>query len=251
VIELPTAIASAVALTLRITPLLAFAPPFTLIRVPVLVRALLGVGLSATMVAAHSTQSLLADASLSTLAPAAARELALGCLFVLVFQLVFGALYVAGRTIDVQAGFGLALLIDPTSQNQTPLVGALFAYAAGAIFVALDGHVAMLRLISASLDAVPLGSWTMPGSIERIPLLLATTSSIALGFAGAAIMAFFLIDLSIAFLSRTVPQMNVLVLGFQVKTLALLLILPIVFGLGGAMLVRLLVVGIEAIPGLI
>lgn len=250
-IGLSAGIASSILLTLRIAPLLAFAPPFTLVRMPGLVRALIGLGLAATMVAAHRRQVLLPNTELATLIPAAARELALGSVFVLVFQLLFGALYVAGRTLDVQAGFGLAVLIDPTSRNQTPLVGTLFAYAAGAIFFAMDGHLTLLRLISATIDAVPLGTWTMPGSIERVLLLMGTTSSIALGFAGAAIATFFLIDLTIAFLSRTVPQMNVLVLGFQVKTLALLLVLPLLFGLGGVLLLRLLTIGLEAIPRLV
>jgi flagellar biosynthesis protein FliR len=249
-IDLSTGIAAAILLTLRIAPVLAFAPPFTLVRIPVLMRTLLGLGLAAAMASAHPAGAHLTNTDIATLLPAALRELALGALFVLVLQIVFGALYFVGRTIDVQAGFGLALLIDPTTKGQTPLVGTLFAYAAGALFFAFDGHIAVIRLLSASIDAVPVGQWTMPDTIERTGLLLATTSSIALGFGGAAIIAIFLVDLTIALLSRTVPQMNVLVLGFQVKTLALLLVLPALFGLGGALLLRLLVVGIEAIPGM-
>jgi flagellar biosynthetic protein FliR len=244
-------IASSLLLGLRIIPVLAFAPPFTLVRMPAQFRALFGLGLSASLVTASPAVSVLHDVSLPTLLPAAIRELALGALFLVVFQVLFGALYVAGRTIDVQAGFGLALLIDPTSKNQVPLVGSLFAYATAALFFAIDGHVALLRLISASLDTVPLGSWQMPNSLERLMALIAGTSSIAIGFAGAAIATLFMIDLGIALLSRTVPQMNVLVFGLQVKTLALLLVLPAVFGLGGALLVRMLAMGVDALPSMI
>jgi flagellar biosynthetic protein FliR len=249
--DLTAWIASSLTLGLRIVPVLAFAPPFTLVRMPAQFRALFGLGLSAALVSANPSVALLHDVSPAVLIPAAIRELALGTLFLAIFQALFGALYVAGRTIDVQAGFGLALLIDPTSKNQVPLVGSLFVYATAALFFAIDGHIALLRLIAASLETVPLGSWQMPDSLERLTALILASSSIALGFAGAAIATMFMIDLGIALLSRTVPQMNVLVFGLQVKTLALLLVLPGVFGLGGALLVRMLALGIDALPGMI
>jgi flagellar biosynthetic protein FliR len=238
-------------LGLRIAPVFAFAPPFTLVRIPRLFRVLFALGLSASLVAAHPGMALLPAAQFSALSIAAAHELGLGAMIVLAFQLAFGALYLAGRTIDIQAGFGLAVLIDPTSQSQLPLVGTLFAYAAGAVFFAFDGHIELLRFMSATLDAVPLGHWQMPHSIERVTAFMALTCLTAFGVAGASIVTLFLIDMSIAFLSRTVPQMNVLVFGFQVKTIALLFVLPMSFGIGGALIMRLMTATLEALPRLI
>jgi flagellar biosynthetic protein FliR len=172
----------------------------------------------------------------------------LGTIFVLAFQLAFGALYVAGRTIDIQAGFGLALLIDPKSNSQMPLVGTLFAYAAGAMFFAFGGHIALLKLFAASLHLIPLGTWAMPHSIERISAFASLTFLMAFGVAGASVLSLFLADLVIALLSRTVPQMNVLVLGFQIKTILLLLVLPLSFGIGGASVIQLMAYTLEALP---
>jgi flagellar biosynthetic protein FliR len=244
-------IASSLVLGLRIAPVFSFAPPFTLTRIPLLFRILLGLGLSASLVVANPQSAMLHSTELPQVVTAAVRELGLGLMFVLAFQLVFGAIYVAGRTIDIQAGYGLALLIDPTSQAQTPLIGTLFAYAAAAMFFAVNGHLELLRLLGASLDAIPVGSWTMPDSIARVAAFLALTFAMAFGVAGAAILTLFLIDVSIALLSRTVPQMNVLVLGFQVKTIVLLLVLPVCFGLGGALLLRLMTTTLHALPGLL
>jgi flagellar biosynthetic protein FliR len=242
---------SVLVLGLRIGPVFAFAPPFTLVPMPRLFRVLFGLGLSASLIAAHPQLVLVSASHLSVLAPAALHELGLGLITVLAFQLAFGALYLAGRTIDIQAGFGLAVVIDPTTQTQLPLVGTLFAYAAGAVFFAFDGHVELLKFLAASLDAIPLGAWAMPHSIERITAFMALTMLSAFGVAGASITALFLIDMSIAFLSRTVPQMNVLVLGFQVKTIVLLLVLPASFGIGGALIVRMMTITLEALPRLI
>jgi flagellar biosynthetic protein FliR len=241
-------VVSCLLLGLRIAPVFTFAPPFSLMRMPGSFRVLFGLGLSVCLVAAFPQATTLADFSLYGIVIAAIRELMLGLMFVLAFQLVFGALYMAGRTLDIQAGYGLALLIDPTSQSQMPLVGTLFAYAAGAVFFAFNGHIELLRLLAASLDAVPLGSWTMPDSIERVTAFLSVAFVTALGVAGASMLALFLVDMTIALLSRTVPQMNVLILGFQVKTIVLLLVLPTSFGIGGALLVRLMAMTLQALP---
>ena len=243
-------IVSSVLLGFRTGPVFAWAPPFSLVRMPVLFRALFGLGLAVCIVSANPHAAALPGYGLAEIVVAAIREVLFGFTFVLAFQLVFGALYVAGRTIDIQAGFGLALLIDPSSRAQTPLVGTLFAYAAGAVFFAMNGHIEVLRLLSASLDAVPLGTWSMPNAIERIASFLSFVFLCAFGVAGGAILVLFLVDAAIALLSRTVPQMNVLVLGFQVKTIVLFLALPLSFGVGGALLVRTMAATLHAIPGL-
>lgn len=244
-------LASSLLLSLRIAPVFSFAPPFTLIRLPARYRMLFGLGLATSMVASDPAAVALHDLSLATLISAAAHELLLGILVVLAFQLVFAGLYLAGRTIDIQAGFGIAALLDPTTRAQTPLVGTFFAYAVAMLFFAMDGHLELLRILSASLQQVPLGSWNMAGAIERLGPFMAAAFISAFGIAGASIGAMFAIDIVIALLSRTVPQMNALVLGFQVKTMALLLILPLSFGIGGALILRAARMSIEALPGLI
>ncbi len=236
-------------LTLRIAPVFAFAPQFTLIRVPRTLRVLLALGLAASLVVGGQGGTTAVETDLGSLAVGAARELLLGATFVMAFQIAFAALYVAGRTIDIQAGFGLALLVDPTSKNQTPLVGTLFAYAAAAVFFASDGHLELVRLFAASLDAVPLGAASVPATLGHLTALLSVSFLIAFGVAGGGILVLFLVDLAIALLSRTVPQLNVLVLGFQLKTVVLLLVLPASFGFAGALLARLMATALTAIPG--
>jgi flagellar biosynthetic protein FliR len=132
-----------------------------------------------------------------------------------------------------------------------PLVGTLFAYAAAAVFFSLNGHVELLRFFAASLDTIPLGSWEMPHSIARLTAFMSVAFLSAFGVAGGAVLALFLVDMSVALMSRTIPQMNVLILGFQTKTLVLLLVLPTAFGIGGVVLVRMMAMVLRALPGLL
>lgn len=237
-------------LALRVSPVLAFAPPFNLVRLPARFRLMIGLAIAASLAAATRTPDQPISLEMGALIAAGAHELLLGILFLIAFQIAFAALYLAGRTIDIQAGLGLAVLVDPTTRTQTPLVGTLFAYCAGAVFFSVDGHLDLLRVLSASIEAIPVGAWQMPGSLDGILAFMDSMFLAAFGFAGAAIATLFAIDFAVAMLSRTVPQMNALVLGFQVKTIALLLVLPICLGLGAALLLSLVRLTIDALWGL-
>ena len=250
--DLVSSVCACLLLGLRVAPVFALAPPFSLTRMPTSFRVLLGLAVAACLVAADPAATRIEDFSLGYLFAAAARELLLGIVFVMAFQLMFGMLYIAGRTVDIQAGFGLALLIDPSSQNQTPLVGTIFVYGASAVFFALGGHQDLLRLMEASLRAIPLGTGQLHAdALMRVTAFLGVLAATSFGVAGGAILCLFLADAAIALLSRTVPQMNVLVLGFQVKTLLLLLVLPAAFGASGALFARMTTQTLEAIPGLL
>ena len=242
---------SAILLSLRVAPVFALAPPFTLIRMPMTFRMLMSLGIAACIVAANPSAAALTDTSAGAIVVIAVRELLLGTIFLVAFQLSYAALQVAGRTVDIQAGFGLSTLIDPTTRGAMPLVGTLFVYATGAIFFAMDGHAELLRTLAASLDAVPLGTHQLQATPASLVAYISLVFLTAFGVAGGAILALWLCDLAIAMLSRTVPQMNVLILGFQVKTIVLLLVLPLTFGAAGALLARMSRITLEALPGLI
>lgn len=238
-------------LGLRVGPVFAVAPPFTLTRTPAVFRVFMGLGLAGVLASSLPQDQWASAFGAGDLLTAGVRELMIGAIFALAFQVMFAGLYLAGRTVDIQAGFGLAMLIDPTTRGQTPLVGTLLAYAAGAVFFAMNGHVELLRLLRASVEAVPLGAGQAPASLRPLTTFMSVVFLTSFGAAGTAVLTLFLADVAIALMSRTLPQMNVLILGLQVKTLLLLAILPAMIGGVGAVLARLARLTLEALPGLI
>lgn len=238
-------------LTLRVVPAFAFTAPFTLLRVPAIVRVLLSIALAAWLVTANPAQTWQSGFATHGLAIAAVNELVLGIGLSLSLQFAFAALLTVGRALDIQAGFGLAVLVDPTTKSQMPLVGTLFAYAAAAIFFTSDGPANLLAVWAASVQAVPLGTGALSGDLGPLLAYLSSAFVIACGLGGAIMLALFLADLAIAFMSRTLPQMNVMLLGFQVKALMTLALLPAAVALSGALLLRLLRTALEAAPQLV
>lgn len=230
--------------SLRVGPILAFAPPFTLVRTPVLFRAVFAIALALCLrgFAPHSLEPVWTGSFLT----AAASELVLGMAMALALQLAFAVIGMAGRALDIQAGFGLAFLIDPTTKAQMPLISALFGYAAAAIFFATGGPYDVLAVLAASFQNLPLGTALSPDAVPQLLGYLGTAAVLSLGVAGLASTVLLLIDLVVAMTSRTLPQMNMLVLGFQVKTMVALLLLPLTLGLSAAVIVRILRLAVEA-----
>lgn len=232
--------------SLRIAPTFAFAPPFTLLRVPVTVRLLLSLSIAAWLSLSYPDQTYNQEVMRIGLLGLVAGELFLGIALALSLQLAFAAMLVAGRTLDIQTGFGLALLIDPTTRTQTPLIGTIFAYAAGAVFFGLSGPSDLLSLWAISIQEMPLGSVAISINLPALLTYLSSIFLLSIGLAGIVLLTLFLIDLTIAFLSRTLPQMNVLLLGFQVKTMAVLVTLPLTIAVSGTIFLRLIRMALQS-----
>lgn len=235
-------------LSLRFIPILSFSPPFTLLRVPTIARALLGLSLSLWLVVSfpEQTRDRIEDISLYQVAMS---EATLGITLALSLQWAFAAIFMIGRSLDIQAGFAMAMLVDPTTQSQIPLLGTVFAYGAAAVFFAIGGVGDLLAIFVESVIRVPLGSGSFFVNPARLIAFISTAFVLATGLVGIVMLVLFLIDLTVAFLSRTLPQMNVLLIGFQVKTLAILAVTPIAISLSLATYLQLIQSALQSTVG--
>ena len=242
-------------LSLRVGPVLLFAPPFTLMRIPVLVRVATSLLIGSWLSSAQSVSLYVGDfpreISLVLIASSSISELMVGMVITLALQISYASILIVGRSLDIQAGFGLALIADPTLRGQLPLIGTIQAYAFGAFFFAVGGGQELLGLWMSSIQRIPIGSFTGIVDLTAIAEFLSASLSLSIGLVGTVFLTLFLIDLTIAFLSRTLPQMNALLLGFQVKTLALLITLPIAFATSVTVFLRLLRGSFELVGTLI
>lgn len=224
-------------LTLRLAPMFAVAPPFTLLNVPVRVRVLVPLMLAACMVREVDGIGPMA-ADLGSLAAIASTELLIGLGFAFALQASFAALSFAGRVLDVQAGFGLATVLDPGTSAQSPLIGSVLVLVAAAAFFSADGHHDLLRLIDASLRAVPVGAIGAGWPVERVIAHAGLIFSLGLATAATGVLVLFLVDIALGFMARTLPQMNILMIGLQVKSIVLILTLVLISGAAAPALLR-------------
>lgn len=212
-------------LSMRIAPVLAFAPPLSLLRLPRSVRAAAGLALALALepAARPAVQALAPDGA--TLALAAAGELLAGGLMAFALQTAFAAFHVAGRLLELQSGLSMATALDPSRGGHAPLLGLLLGWVAGAVFLATGGHHELMRVAAAGLRALPPGALAAAPTPQALLAQMGAMGLLAISAAGLAMVVLFAADVALAAMTRSMPQMNVLVLGMQVKGVLLLLAL--------------------------
>jgi len=216
----------------RTTTFLMAVPFFFIGSVPVYARVGLGLIISGMLYSALDLGSALQGGSAVLLSLTVVQETLVGLILGFTATLVFSAIRIGGELIDLHMGFAMAGLFDPVSGSRTTVVGNFLYIVAALLFFAMDGHHSLLLLLSRSYEAVPLaGAVFEPKLAEEI--LGIFTAMFTLGFKIAAplIAVMFISDLALSFVSRTVPQLNVFIMGFPLKAgfgmLALIVFLPL------------------------
>lgn len=163
------------------------------------------------------------------------QEVFIGISLGFIAVLFFTALQVAGTVIDVQMGLMIANVFDPQTEAQVPLMGN-FKYLIGIlVFLSLNGHHLLLDGLMASVQVAPLGktpvfAWDSGSLAHLLTRQFGDMFAIALKISAPITASLFLVDVGLGVISRTVPQMNVFVIGLPLKILAsflvLLLVLP-------------------------
>lgn len=225
-------------LSLRVAAVFFLTPIFYSLPVPARSRILLVAALAVALAAGLAPPTVAAaPVEWSHVLSAASAEIMLGATLGLGILLAFGAFSVAGNLLDLQIGFGIAQVFDPTTQRQVPILTSLFDKVAVLVFFLVNGHHALLRGIAYSLERFPLGApWS--ASVAVAPVLKAAGALFSLGFALAAPVVFclLLVELALGVVARNLPQMNLFALGVPVKIVVGLAALSLWFlGIGGVM----------------
>jgi flagellar biosynthetic protein FliR len=140
-------------------------------------------------------------------------------------SMIFVATQLGSLMIAQQAGLALGQVMNPELNAQTTPLGQLMYLILTGLFLAMNGHVAIVRALLESFAFVPpLSFQVTPSIVELVVGLMTSAFVIAIRLAGPALTALFLVTLSMGFISRTVPQLNILAVGFSIRsTVALLM----------------------------
>jgi len=150
------------------------------------------------------------------------REFLIGLGFGLVFRFLFAGIQMAGDLVAIQMGFGMATLLDPQTQAQNTLLAEMLVFLATLIFLTINGHHALLRLLTQSFQEVPLAtSILLPKSLlALVPNLGRLMYNVSVQLLAPVLALLFLTQLALGLVARAVPQIQVMLVGFPL-TIAL------------------------------
>jgi flagellar biosynthetic protein FliR len=172
-----------------------------------------------------------------------ARQLLLGAAMGFSMQLAFAAIEYAGDLIGFQMGLGYATLLDPETNDQTPLIGSLLRYFASLAFLVANGPLMMIAGVSESFQGLPIaGSGGLFGDWQNLVLQGATIFGLALHMALPVIAALLVTNVALGVMTRAAPQLNLFSIGFPITiTVGLVVIvisMPAVLGIAESALAQ-------------
>lgn len=248
----------------RLSGLLLFAPALSSPLIPARVRALLvGMFALALYPTIPASQQVPIDLDWMSLGIAVVGETLIGLVIGLLAALPMYAVQLGGLVMGQQMGLGLANVYNPALDIEGDVVGQFLLYLALAIFLQIGGLDAAFLAVAKTFANVPIGAILLaPPPVVPDPSLLGTTADIAATGQVAAPSAFSSISFSAldllsgviasgfelalrisapvlciilletiatAFIMKTMPQLNIMSIGFATKVVLALLGLVLAF----------------------
>ena len=198
----------------RVAMVFTVAPIFGGRLVPIKMRVLTALVITAVLVpvipAAPAVDPLSAEGVLITL-----QQLLIGLALGFMLQMVFSAMVIGGHTIALGMGLGFASMVDPQNGVNVPVVGQYYTTIATLLFLALDGHLMLISVLSESFHSMPVAVDGL--SRQSLWDVVAWASRMFAGgvlIAMPAITALLLTNIAFGVITRAAPQLNIFGVGF-------------------------------------
>ncbi|WP_174735021.1 flagellar biosynthetic protein FliR [Mesobacillus harenae] len=182
------------------------------------------------------------------------KEALVGIFVGFIASMILSAVQIAGGFIDFQMGFAIANVIDPQTGAQSPLTGQ-YLYTITLLFLlTVNGHHLLLDGIFHSYQFIPIDqAWIAISHANTAEFMVKAFNSmfiIAFQMSIPVVGSLFLVDVALGIVARTVPQLNVFVVGLPLKIGVSFIVLIAVMGIMMAVVSDLFAVMLRSMRGL-
>lgn len=231
----------------RVSGLMITAPLFGSSVIPARIRVAMVVALAVMtfpLVASHVPAGL----TLTSVLTGVVGELLIGITIGLSLSLLLMGAEVGGMMVGRQAGLALANVFNPATDSQVSITGQVYTIAFTIVFLLAGGHRAAVAALLDTFAVIPVLSFQMNESvILLLAEMLAAAFILGIRLAGPVLIALFLVGTALAFLSRTMPQLNILTVGFAIRAIVALAVAALAMGASGDLFVDAIWDGVERI----
>ncbi len=213
----PDQVAAFALIFVRVSTFLFLLPFFGSSSVPVMVKAFLSLLLTVALFGTVKVNPGLFPSSTWGLVRLIAAEAMIGALIALFVRLFFAGVQIAGQMIGFQMGLAIVNVIDPQSGTQSSIMAQFSYLVALLIFLVVDGHHAFVLALSRSFEIVPVGGFVLKKIMLGHMIEMSSRMFVlSIKISAPAMAALLLTQAAMGVVAKTVPQMNILVVGFPV-----------------------------------
>ncbi|OQW38665.1 MAG: flagellar biosynthetic protein FliR [Proteobacteria bacterium SG_bin4] len=156
------------------------------------------------------------------------QQVLIGVAIGFVMRIVFVAVEMAGEIIGLQMGLGFAIFFDPQNSGQIDIIGRFLGVIASLAFLAIDGHLMMIALISQSFSTLPVGvDTTTDATFSTLAQWGSEIFKSGLQLSLPVLTALLITNLALGVLTRVAPQLNIFAVGFPLTLSIGLLVLAL------------------------
>jgi flagellar biosynthetic protein FliR len=154
------------------------------------------------------------------------QELLTGLIMGFMINLTLYAVQIAGYYFDVEMGFGMINILDPTTGTQMPIMGQINYIVTLLVFLAINGHHTIISSFIQSYQVIKPGMFLIKKEAVGV-FVMAFSNMFYFGFKiGIPIIAtIFLSNVALGIIAKLIPQINVFIIGYPVKIILGLLMI--------------------------
>ena len=210
-----TELAILLSILLRLSIVLFMLPIFSSAGVPSTVKAMIVLSLSIMLFPIIKQNIQPVPLDLAALASVIIGELIYGILFALSMLLIISAFHLAGELIGFEMGFGFSQTADPQTGARFGVLSIWTQLLATMIFLSVNGHHMVLKILVESFKTVPIGSFALDsGLFAKMILLSAMLFTVAIKLAAPVLAVLVLTQIGLGLMSKFAPQINILATSF-------------------------------------
>ena len=156
------------------------------------------------------------------------REMTIGMGIGAIAGLPFVAIEIAGHIMGYQMGFALAQAFNPELEINLNSIGSMLFLITLTIFAGIGGLDALFVALLETFERVPVGAVDPSQSpAETLINVLTAGTEVALSIAMPVLAVVMLLLISIGFVMKTMPQINIMTVGFSLKIMGGTMILAV------------------------
>jgi flagellar biosynthesis protein FliR len=212
----------------RIGSMLMLMPVFGYTSIPAMARVAMAFLVTSVLFPLHPEMQLTLEPGVLEFFAVIIREVFIGLAIGLVTIFIFTGVQFAGHVMGHSMGFGMINSIDPFSEEHMPILGQLLTMTTLVLFLLMNGHHFLLLAVDESFIQIPIGTGALSDrAIEGFARLSADIFAVGIKVSAPVLVSIMVAEVALGIVARTVPQMNVWIIGFPLKIMVGLITLMV------------------------
>ncbi|MCQ2537199.1 MAG: flagellar biosynthetic protein FliR [Lachnospiraceae bacterium] len=205
------------AILVRISAFLIVAPVFSLRDFPVRGKLLLSAAVAIVVYFVTPYEPLVYGGVIGY-AVLIIKEAVVGLILGLFANLAYYILSLAGQLIDMEVGLSNTQELDPQSQVSVTISSTILNYSVIMTLIVTNMHLFILKAVIDSFTAIPVGGLVLKETIfQQYLAYMGSYMILAFRIVLPEFAAMLVVNTILAILAKAAPQLNMFVIGFQLK----------------------------------